>query len=179
MSEAGDIVRLFERADKMADNYLTMIEVTQKHIRARIERNVHLPLSVIVALHNGVDNDVVRLRKILRNLGDGQRKIALYLKQIRVELSAKDQNYRTIADAKNLVTGWPNNTDRILEGSINQDYQNSDVLPPPAVYWKPINDEFYNHFPFLPEDPRWMEKMINVANYLRLVENPWAKYRSL
>jgi hypothetical protein len=177
MNEAEDIVGLFKLADELIVNYLVKVESLQKHIHDRIERNVPLPPAAVVALHSGVENDVVWLHGAVGDLDDSQRKIAAHLARIRAKLSIKEHNYQTVADAKNLVTGWANNTDRLLDSVINQYYQHSNLLPPPAVYWKPINDRFYDYFPFLSSDPRWQKKMGNVANYLRSVDNPWAKYR--
>lgn len=176
MSDAKNIIRLFQQSDRMIINYLSMIENMQRHIRARVDHGIPLPQGALVALHHGVGNSLQWLSGALNDLENDKRILARHLTQIRITLSFDNHNFRTISDAKNLVTSWSNNAERSMETVINQHYEHSEILPSPTAYWQKIGDKFYQYFPYLSNDVRWREKMESVASYLNTIENPWAKY---
>ena len=175
MSEAKDIVELFKRADQMIVDYLHMMDNFERYIRARVERGTPLPQGVTVALHHGVENDVVWLTRALRDFEEDKRVVAGHLGQIRRSL-ANAKTTRNIGQAEILLSDWPNNVERSMETVINTAYEQSDILPPPPIYWNSVENDYYRYFRHEPGSPQDVAQSNSVIHYLNTIENPWSRY---
>lgn len=171
MSEAEKIIALFELCDHMMAEYPKKIEVSRKYIISYLEDQNSLPKELRAAL--AAPDSRSFLEQAYVDLKQDAQAQFVYLQQMRDMLSASEQNFRSVADAKNLATGWGLSADRSMETVLNQEYTKSDILPPPLIYWQPVNDKFLEYFPFLSDDPRWKNKMDAVARYLNEIRNPW------
>ncbi|ATG47763.1 hypothetical protein CEW89_09425 [Celeribacter ethanolicus] len=175
MSEAREIVALFQRADQMMTDYIRMVEVFRGHVFAKVQHNVPLPRGVRVALQKPDDDaflamaylDLERDIEVLRTHRDALRR----------ELASVQKSI-DITQAEIIMIDWSNNAGRSMETVLDYDYMESDILPPPYMYWQLIRENYHKYFRHEPGSPQDVAQSNAVLHYLRTVENPWAQYAS-
>jgi len=176
-SETQQIIALFLHADQMIVDYVAKLDQVQNHINARIENGVPLPNGIKIALHHDKENDISWLRKAVDDLDGDKQVIKGHLHQLRKNLGKADSD-RSILQAELLVLDWSTNADRSMETVINQNYQNSDLLPSPPHYWAPIAQEWRQLFKYETNSQDDIAQRTSVLKYLQNVRNPWAGYRA-
>ncbi|OCX63725.1 hypothetical protein BFP70_12015 [Thioclava sp. SK-1] len=177
IDQISEVVALFQQADNMIVDYLGMMENMRQHLRARIDHDTPLPPGAIEALHHGVENDIPWLSRALIDLEDDKRVVAGHLTQMRKALATATQP-SDVESAHILLGNWANNADRSMESVINQNYQQSDIMPPPPNYWAPISHRSSDLFRYQSGSPQDEALLNAVLIYLRNVQNPWARYAS-
>lgn len=65
---------------------------------------------------------------------------------------------------------------RSIETITGEGPYESDLLPPDYIYFKKIEQQIDNIFPRTVDSPLETKEERQFSNYLRTVENPWAKY---
>ncbi|OCX63726.1 hypothetical protein BFP70_12020 [Thioclava sp. SK-1] len=170
MNEAVDIVELFKRADRMMGEYLGKISETREHIIEKLQKNVELPHGVRVALKR--PDDKAFLVKAHQDLKEDIEVLTIHQNSFKRELGAATK-ITDISRAEISMMNWPNNADRSMESVLDYDYLESDILPPPHVYWQTIERDYYKYFCHKAGSPEDIAQATEILRYLNTVENPW------
>ncbi|NHF73783.1 hypothetical protein [Paracoccus xiamenensis] len=174
MSDAKEIIDLFERADRMIVEYISMMANTRSYIHSRIKKGVPLPRGVVVAIKEGREDDLAWLSRALVDLKDDEDVVSKGLLEMRNTL-ASAETLLDIREVAVFIMTWPGGVERLMETVVNDQYKVSDVLPPPTYYWKPISTSYRKNFINSADDPAGSNKqLLSVLHCLKKSFNPWS-----
>lgn len=153
--------------------YPGLIENLREQIRLNLEKGQPLLKGAEAALI--APNDKVFLKRAYQDLERAKRTAFIHLKSFRDGL-VNGKSMNDIGSAESSVASWSMSIARTMDDVLDYDYENGDVLPPPHQHSAEITKRYYEIFRYDVDDPRSDRQLQAVLDYLRMVNNPWAKY---
>jgi hypothetical protein len=162
-------VAAFELAESLIQEYRSNILNVKDIIEDHLRMGKPLPQELRSVLLNSASNDY--LRSCIVTLEYVENYLLKDLNKMRIHLSQAE-----VGDALLIAISFSKDVFRSLSTVVGEYPYESNLIPPGYTFFNKINAEMMIVFPREIDSPLETKEEIDFANYLRIVDNPWAKY---